>query len=53
MQRICLTGKSFDDKRDGSMIKARVGRYVQPLQTRKLAQLLRQSGRLFSYKTCV
>ena len=52
MQKDCLTGKSFANLRDESMIKTGVGRYVELLQSRKLAQLLRQRGRLLNLKPC-
>jgi hypothetical protein len=52
MQKDCLTGKSFADEGEESSIKTKIGRYVELLQSRKLAQLLRQRGRLFDLKPC-
>ena len=52
MQKDCLTRKSFADEGEERMINTGVGRYVELLQSRKLAQLLRQRGRLFNLKPC-
>ena len=46
MQKDCLTGKSFADEGEESSIKTKIGRYVELLQSRKLAQLLRQRGHM-------
>ena len=52
MQKDCLTRKNFADEGEESSIKAKIGRYVELLQSRKLAQLLRQRGRLLNLKPC-
>jgi hypothetical protein len=52
LQKDCLTGKSFVDEGEESIIKRRIDRYVELLQSRKLAQLLHQHGRLFDLKPC-
>ena len=52
LQKDCLTRKSFADEGEESSIKTKIGRYVELLQSKKLAQLLRQRGRLFNLKPC-
>ena len=52
MQKDCHTGKSLANEGEESTIKRRIDRYVELLQSRKLAQLLHQHGRLFDLKPC-
>ena len=50
MQKDCHTGKSLANEGEENMIKRRIDRYIELLQSRKLAQLLRQRRRLLSLK---
>ena len=50
MQKDCHTGKSLANEGEESTIKRRIDRYIELLQSRKLAQLLRQRRRLLSLK---
>ena len=48
MQKDCLTGKSFANLRDESMIKTGVGRYVELLQSR----VVPEKSRNFTRNSC-